>query len=77
MPVTLLTGGSSGIGAAAARQLLDLGHSVTVTGRNADRLDTFAASLGRLTLSAGTGHQPGRPGTRLRRESGRGIVTPL
>ncbi|TWD73326.1 NADP-dependent 3-hydroxy acid dehydrogenase YdfG [Kribbella amoyensis] len=46
MRVTLITGGSSGIGAAAARQLLDLGHQVTVTGRNPDRLAAFADSLG-------------------------------
>jgi NADP-dependent 3-hydroxy acid dehydrogenase YdfG len=49
MPVTLITGGSSGIGAATARQLLKLGHRVTVTGRNADRLDSFAAELGKPT----------------------------
>jgi NADP-dependent 3-hydroxy acid dehydrogenase YdfG len=47
MPVTLITGGSSGIGAATARQLLKLGHDVTVTGRNAERLESFAAELGK------------------------------
>ncbi|MFM9580931.1 MULTISPECIES: SDR family oxidoreductase [Streptomyces] len=45
-PVALITGGSSGIGAAVARQLLDLGHRVAVTGRDADRLRAFAAELG-------------------------------
>ncbi|MEE1830030.1 SDR family oxidoreductase [Streptomyces sp. SP17KL33] len=45
-PVALITGGSSGIGAAVARQLLDLGHRVAVTGRSADRLRAFAAELG-------------------------------
>lgn len=54
-PVTLITGGSSGIGAAAARQLWDLGHRVAVTGRDRDRLDRFAKDLGRpadlLTLA--------------------------
>jgi NADP-dependent 3-hydroxy acid dehydrogenase YdfG len=44
-PVTLITGGSSGVGAAAARQLLDQGHRVTITGRNPDRLDAFAKEL--------------------------------
>ncbi|MFI9103791.1 SDR family oxidoreductase [Streptomyces fildesensis] len=43
-PVTLITGGSSGIGAATARALLKQGHRVAVTGRDADKLTTFAAS---------------------------------
>lgn len=43
-PVTLITGGSSGIGAATARALLREGHCVAVTGRDADRLAAFAAS---------------------------------
>src|SRR5262245_50277427 len=46
-PVTLITGGSSGIGAAAAQQLLRLGHQVAVTGRDTDRLARFADSAGR------------------------------
>jgi NADP-dependent 3-hydroxy acid dehydrogenase YdfG len=45
-PVTLITGGSSGIGAAAARRLLALGHRVTITGRDQDRLDRFTKELG-------------------------------
>ncbi|MFG2884301.1 SDR family oxidoreductase [Streptomyces sp. NPDC048297] len=45
-PVALITGGGSGIGAAVARQLLDAGHRVTVTGRGAQRLRDFADSLG-------------------------------
>ncbi|MFC1410270.1 SDR family oxidoreductase [Streptacidiphilus sp. N1-12] len=40
--VALITGGSSGIGAATAHRLLDAGHRVAVTGRNADRLKRFA-----------------------------------
>ena len=43
-PVTLITGGSSGIGAATARALLKQGHRVAVTGRDGDRLAAFAAS---------------------------------
>jgi NADP-dependent 3-hydroxy acid dehydrogenase YdfG len=41
-PVTLITGGSSGIGAATARRLLATGHRVIVTGRDAERLDRLA-----------------------------------
>jgi NADP-dependent 3-hydroxy acid dehydrogenase YdfG len=44
-PVVLITGGGSGIGAATARQLLDGGYRVTVTGRNPYRLDRFAMDL--------------------------------
>ena len=45
-PVALITGGGSGIGAAVARQLLDAGHRVAVTGRGEQRLRAFAAELG-------------------------------
>lgn len=41
-PVTLVTGGGSGIGAAAARRLLDRGHRVAITGRSRERLEAFA-----------------------------------
>ncbi|MEU6064336.1 MULTISPECIES: SDR family oxidoreductase [Streptomyces] len=45
-PVALITGGGSGIGAAVARQLLDAGHRVAVTGRGEPRLREFAEGLG-------------------------------
>lgn len=41
-PVTLVTGGGSGIGAAATRILLDRGHRVAITGRSRERLEAFA-----------------------------------
>ncbi|KOG42965.1 SDR family oxidoreductase [Streptomyces resistomycificus] len=54
-PVTLITGGASGIGAAVARRLLDGGGRVAVTGRGEARLKAFAEELGRpeglLTLT--------------------------
>jgi NADP-dependent 3-hydroxy acid dehydrogenase YdfG len=37
-PVTLITGGSSGIGAATVHRLLKDGHRVATTGRDADKL---------------------------------------
>src|SRR6266508_6596138 len=45
-PVTLITGGGSGMGAATAWQLLDLGHRLSITGCRQDRLHAFAEEVG-------------------------------
>lgn len=42
----VIVGGSSGIGLATARRLLDAGHGVTITGRDLDRLRHASQSLG-------------------------------
>ncbi|MGW5310191.1 SDR family NAD(P)-dependent oxidoreductase [Nocardia thailandica] len=42
----LITGGSSGMGLATARRLIDEGARVVVTGRDRTRLDASVASLG-------------------------------
>jgi len=42
----LITGGSSGIGLATARVLIEQGATVHITGRNADQLETARKTLG-------------------------------
>jgi NADP-dependent 3-hydroxy acid dehydrogenase YdfG len=44
-PVTLITGGGSGIGAATASALIDRGHRVVVTGRDEAKLEGLVAKL--------------------------------
>ena len=48
----LLTGGSSGIGAATARMLADAGARILLAGRNAARLRAVAAETGGIALAA-------------------------
>lgn len=50
MTVTLITGGSSGIGAATARRLVALEHRVVVTGRDEARLELLAKELDVVTV---------------------------
>jgi NADP-dependent 3-hydroxy acid dehydrogenase YdfG len=45
-PVFLITGASSGIGAATARQASAAGHRVVLAARSTDKLDALAAELG-------------------------------
>ena len=42
----LITGGAQGVGRAIAERFLSAGHPVTITGRNAERLDQAALDLG-------------------------------
>src|SRR5436305_2014035 len=50
MPVAVVTGASSGIGAAAARQLADAGFDVVVGARRLDRLREVADPIGARAL---------------------------
>lgn len=44
-PVTLITGGSSGIGAATVQRLLEAGDRIAVTGRDPDKLAQLAKDM--------------------------------
>src|ERR1044071_195605 len=46
MPVFVITGASTGIGAATARHAVDAGYQVVLSARSADKLSSLAASLG-------------------------------
>lgn len=48
--IVLITGASSGFGAAMARKFVHTGHKVIATGRRKDRLDALATELGAALL---------------------------
>jgi NADP-dependent 3-hydroxy acid dehydrogenase YdfG len=45
-PVLVITGASSGIGAATARRAVEFGYRVTLAARSADKLETLSEELG-------------------------------
>ena len=45
-PVLLITGASTGIGAATARHAAEAGYRVVLAARSADRLEQLASDLG-------------------------------
>ncbi len=50
--IALVTGGGSGIGEAIARAFIAAGANVAITGRNAERLETAAKSMGATAIPA-------------------------
>ena len=52
MPSALVTGGSSGIGLAIARALVEDGYGVTISARKAERLEAAAGELGATAVAA-------------------------
>ncbi|HET6966788.1 MAG TPA: SDR family oxidoreductase [Ornithinibacter sp.] len=50
--VAIVTGGSSGIGLAVGRRLVERGYDVVLTARTADKLDAAAADVGARAVAA-------------------------
>jgi NADP-dependent 3-hydroxy acid dehydrogenase YdfG len=53
-PVFLITGASTGIGAATARRAVEAGYAVVLAARNAEKLEALAAELGDAALAMPT-----------------------
>lgn len=50
-PVTVITGGGTGVGAALARLLTERGHSVVIAGRRSGPLESIAAETGAVAVA--------------------------
>ncbi len=57
--VFIVTGGSSGIGKATARQLVSRGANVSITGRDMDKLEQAANEVGALAIHADVSTEAG------------------
>jgi 3-oxoacyl-[acyl-carrier protein] reductase len=76
-PVAIVTGGSRGIGAAAATALVACGYRVIITGRDHDRLKVTADRIGAEFAVAVAGVGGDRHDERLYRLGLRGLSGPI
>ena len=69
--VAVVTGASSGIGAATARQLVAAGARLAVLGRRADRIKSLAGEIGALPVVADVTADLATAAAMIRAELGR------